>query len=185
MMGFDIETGDMLWSHEQDNYPPDKRNPGYGDTHANTVIYDHGAIYYAAGDGNCGVKLTLSDDGSQLTEVWRNKGFDSYMGGIIKLGSQLYGSGTAKPQLVAIDSKTGILTDTLAIGRGTIVVADSMIYYYNQQGMVHLVSYDTGKLASVSSFRITKGSREHFSHPLIHKGVMYIRHGHVIMGYAI
>ena len=97
LMGFDIGTGKLLWSHEQDNYPLEKRAPGYGDTHCNTVLFDKGSIYYAAGDGNGGVKLRLSEDGSSITEVWRNKGFDSYMGGIVKIDNFLYGCGTAIP----------------------------------------------------------------------------------------
>lgn len=185
LMGFDVETGELLWSHEQDNYPVEKRKPGYGDTHANTIIYDNGAIYYAAGDGNGGVKLDLSEDGEKIEEIWRNKGFDSFMGGIIKLGEYIYGSGTRSPSLVSIEAKTGIIVDSLAIGRGSIISADHMIYYYSQRGSVHLVSFDEGKLDAVSEFRIDKGSQEHFSHPLIHNGVLYIRHGNVVLGYDI
>src|SRR5674476_705807 len=81
----------------------EKRLPGYGDTHSNTILYEKGFIYYAAGDGNCGVKLKLSDDGTKITEIWRNKSFDSFMGGIVKIGDYLYGSGTVKPQLLGIN----------------------------------------------------------------------------------
>ncbi|MDA3823474.1 MAG: PQQ-binding-like beta-propeller repeat protein, partial [Bacteroidales bacterium] len=185
LMGFDVETGDFLWSHEQDNFAPDKRKFGYGDTHANTIIYEDGFIYYAEGDGNCGVKLELSEDGSKLNEIWRNKEFDSFMGGVIKIGDYLYGGGTAKPYLFSIDINTGQLSDSLKVGRGVVVSADNMIYYYNQSGNVSLVSYDSGKLKDLSSFRIKKGSQEHFSHPVFHKGIMYLRHGHVIMGYKL
>lgn len=185
LMALDVDSGDLLWSHEQDNFAPAQRKFGYGDTHANTVIYDNGAIYYAEGDGNCGVKLVLSEDATKIKEAWRNKGFDSYMGGIVKLGDYLYGSGTVKPLLVSIEGDSGILSDSLSIGRGTIVVADNMIYYYSQRGTVSLVSYSNGKLTEVSSFRITKGNQEHFSHPCIYKHVMYIRHGDVVLGYEI
>ena len=64
LLGFDTQTGALLWSHEQESYPPEQRKPGYGDTHANSVLYEDGSIFYAAGDGNCGVKLDLKDDGS-------------------------------------------------------------------------------------------------------------------------
>ncbi|MBM3420697.1 MAG: hypothetical protein FJY11_06135, partial [Bacteroidetes bacterium] len=30
LMGFDAATGEMLWFHEQDNLPVEKRKPGYG-----------------------------------------------------------------------------------------------------------------------------------------------------------
>jgi outer membrane protein assembly factor BamB len=185
LLGFDIHSGELLWIHEQDNYPVEERKPGNGDTHSNTVLYEDGFIYYAAGDGNCGVKLRLSDDGAEIEEIWRNKGFDSYMGGIIKIGDHLYGSATVKPQLRSIHTETGVLTDSLSIGRGVVIAADSMIFYYNQQGKMHLISFNDGKMKSVSSFSIERGTREHFSHPLIHDGVLYLRRGNTLMAYQI
>ena len=185
MMGFDVDSGELLWTHEQDNWPVEQRKFGYGDTHANTVIFEDNDIYYAEGDGNCGVKLAVSEDGNNIKEVWRNKSFDSYMGGVIKLGDKLYCGGTAKPYLYALDAASGVITDSLKVGRGALVWADNMLYYYNQSGGVHLVDYISGSLNDISSFRLTKGSQEHFSHPLIHDGIMYIRHGNIIVGYDI
>jgi outer membrane protein assembly factor BamB len=185
MMGIDTETGTLLWSHEQDNYPVEKRLPGYGDTHCNTVLYENGSIYYVAGDGNCGVKLKLSSDGTQITEVWRNKGFDSFMGGVVKIGDYMYGSGTAKPELLAINASTGVLTDSLRIGSGAIIAADSRLYYYTQKGDMMLLSYNQGKIQKVSSFKIKEGKLQHFSHPVIHDGVLYQRHGDVLMAFDI
>jgi outer membrane protein assembly factor BamB len=185
LMGFDTKSGKLLWSHEQDNFTIDKRIPGNGDTHSNTVIYDNGSIYYAEGDGNCGVKLSLSEDGTKITQVWRNKGFDSYMGGIVKIGDYLYGSGTAKPEIVAINAITGQLTDSLRIGSGALIAADNMLYYYTQKGDLMLLSYNQGKIENVSSFRIKKGTREHFSHPVINNGILYQRHGTVLMAFDI
>jgi outer membrane protein assembly factor BamB len=185
LMGFDIKTGNLLWAHEQDNFTPDKRIPGNGDTHSNTVLYDNGSIYYAAGDGNGGVKLRLSDDGTKITEVWRNHGFDSYMGGIVKIGDYLYGSGTVKPDLRSVNASTGVLTDSLRIGSGAIISADNMLYYYTQKGDMMLLSCNQGKIAKVSSFRIKEGTLQHFSHPVIHRGVLYQRHGNVLMAFDI
>ena len=185
LMGFDTKTGKLLWSHEQDNTPLEKRIPGNGDTHCNTVLYENGSIYYAAGDGNCGVKLSLSEDGTRITQVWRNKGFDSYMGGIVKIGNFLYGSGVAKPDLRAINSETGILTDSLRVGSGAIIAADDMLYYYSQKGDLMLISYNQGKILKVSSFRIQKGAKEHFSHPVINNGILYQRHGNTLMAFDI
>ncbi len=185
LMGFDTETGEMLWAHEQDNLAMDERIPGMGDTQSNTVLYEDGAIFYAAGDGNCGVRLDLSEDGSKITEVWRNKGFDSYMGGIVKLGDFLYGSGTAKKELRSINALTGQLTDSLRIGSGALIAADDMLYYYTQRGTLNLLNYDNGKMKLISSFRVQKGSNEHFSHPVIYQRVLYQRHGRMMMAYDI
>jgi outer membrane protein assembly factor BamB len=185
LMGFDSKSGQLLWWHEQDNFPPDKRTPGNGDTHCNTVIFNAGAIYYAAGDGNCGVKLSLSEDGTRIKEVWRNKGFDCIMGGIVKIGNYLYGSGSARPVLVSINATTGELTDSLRIGSGALISADNMLYYYTQKGDMMLLSFNDGKIEKVSSFRIRKGTAEHFSHPVINKGVLYQRHGNVLMAFDL
>jgi outer membrane protein assembly factor BamB len=185
LMGIDVETGRLLWSHEQVNYPLEKRAPGYGDTHCNTVLFDNGSIYYAAGDGNCGVKLKLSDDGSTITELWRNKGFDSFMGGIVKIDNFIYGCGTTSPDLRVINAETGILSDSLRIGIGALIAADNMLYYYTQKGDLMLIGYNQGKIEKISSFRIKKGTLQNFSHPVINKGVLYQRHGNVLMAFDI
>jgi outer membrane protein assembly factor BamB len=185
IMGLDAETGELLWSQEQTNYPPEKRSPGYGDTHANSVIYKDGSIYYAAGDGNGGVRLDLSEDGGEISQVWRNPGFDSFMGGIVMIGQHLYTSGTTTQYFKSIDASTGVLTDSLKIGQGAVIAADDMLYYYNQRGQMYLISYDEGKMKELSSFKITKGTRHHFSHPVIHKGVLYQRRGEALMAYDI
>jgi len=185
IMGLDAETGELLWSQEQTSYPPEKRSLGYGDTHANSVIYSDGSIYYAAGDGNGGVRLDLSEDGSEISQVWRNPGFDSFMGGIVMIGQHLYTSGTTTQYFKSIDASTGVLTDSLKIGQGAVIAADDMLYYYNQRGQMYLISYDEGKMKELSSFKITKGTRHHFSHPVIHKGVLYQRRGEALMAYDI
>jgi outer membrane protein assembly factor BamB len=185
LLGIDAGTGELLWTHGQDNVPPDKREPGNGDTHSNTVYFENGFIYYIAGDGNGAVKLELSADGKQIRQIWRNKTVDNYMGGFIKSGNYLYSCLSEKKKLVSIDANTGQIADSLKIGTGTIIFSDGLLYYYNQRGEMNLVRPDNGKLNLVSSFKITAGTKEHFSHPVIHDGVLYIRHGKAFLAYSI
>ncbi len=183
LLGFDALTGELLWSHEQTNYPPEERKPTLGDTHANTVVYDGNAIYYVEGDGNCAVKLDLTSDGSQISEVWRNNRFDSYMGGVVKVGDYLYCGGTRSPSLLSVNASSGVLADSMRLGSGVVIYADNMLYYYSQRGSLHLVEVNKGKMKEISSLRIKKGTKEHFSHPVFYKGVLYLRHGKVVLGY--
>jgi len=37
----------------------------------------------------------------------------------------------------------------------------------------------------VSKFKIVNGTKEHFAHPVISNGVLYIRHGNALMAYEI
>lgn len=185
IMGIDAETGELLWSQEQFGVSLEERGLGYGDTHANSVIYNNGSVYYAAGDGNRGVRLDLSEDGSEITEVWRNERFDSFFGGIVMLGNHLYTSGTSSQYLLSIDASTGILSDSLKIGQGALISADQMLYYYNQRGEMRLISFSEGKMKEISSFKIKKGSAHHFSHPVIYRGVLYQRRGNALMAFDI
>ena len=185
MLGIDAETGELLWTHDQDNIPLAERKPGNGDTHSNTVYFEDGFIYYIAGDGNCAVKLSLSDDGRKITQVWRNKAIDNYMGGFVKLGNYLYTCLSEKRQLVCLDASNGQVTDSLKCGAGSVIFADNLLYYYNQRGEVKLVKPDPKKMEILGSFKVTAGTKEHFSHPVISDGIFYIRHGKALMAYDI
>jgi outer membrane protein assembly factor BamB len=185
LMGIDAEKGELLWVHEQINTPADKREPGVGDTHGNTVLYSKPMLYYVEGDGNCAVALKLSADGASIEQVWNNALVDNYMGGIVLIDKNIYSCAFSKNDLVSIDVSNGVVTDSLALGRGTLVAADDMLYYYNNSGEVHLVDYQNGDLKAISSFKINKGSKEHFAHPVIDKGVLYIRHGEYLGAYKI
>jgi hypothetical protein len=171
--------------HNQDNVPVAERKLGLGDTHANTVLYENGIIYYAAGDGNCGVKLELSADGSRIKEVWRNIAFDSYMSGFVKIGDYLYGCGTAKPGFVSLNAQTGELGKELKIGTGAVIANEDLLFYYNFRGEVMLINADPVNMDVISKFRITKGQKEHFAHPVIHDGKLYVRHGNWLQAFRI
>jgi outer membrane protein assembly factor BamB len=185
LLGHDTKTGEILWVHNQDNVMPEDRKPGMGDTHSNTIIYEDGFIYYAAGDGNGGVKLELSQQGDSIKEVWRNADFDSYMGGIVKIGNYLYGCGTVKKDFKSINAETGKIEKILKIGSGAVIAADNMLYYYNWAGQVMLITQDPINMEVVSKFRIKKGQKEHFAHPVINNGKLYVRHGNVIQAFNI
>jgi outer membrane protein assembly factor BamB len=185
LLGIDTETGELLWTHMQDNTPVEKREPGIGDTHSNNVIFDDGFIYYAVGDGNRGVKLRLSEDGTQITEVWRTPDLDTYMSSFVKLGDYIYGCGTRKKDLKSFHVETGEVVDSMRAGTGAIIAADNMLYYYNWGGELSLLSCENGRFKKRSSFKVTRGTGEHFSHPVIKNGVLYQRRGDALMAFDI
>lgn len=185
LMGFDTENGDLLWYHEQDNLTPEERILGMGDTHSNCIIYENGSLYYQAGDGNGGVRLDVSPDGTNITEIWRNRWFDGFMGGIIKKGEYIYGSSASKPELRVVNAASGEEVDSLRIGQGAIMSANNLLYYYSQAGIMYLISPGNGHPEVISSFRITRGQLQHFSHPVINSGILFQRHGDVLMAFNI
>lgn len=190
LMGHDTKTGELLWVHNQNYIRPENRRPDNDEVYGNTVIYEDGFIYYTstpAGTdvGNGGVKLALAKDGKSIIEVWRNRDFDSYIGGIVKIGDHLYGCGTVKRGFKCINATTGEIENVLKIGNGVVIAADGMLYYYNFGGEVLLITPDSKNMEVVSKFRIKKGDKEHFAHPVINNGKLYVRHGNVIQAFNI
>ena len=185
LMGIDTRNGNLLWTHPQVNIPVDKREPGNGDTHSNTVWYENGPIFYIAGDGNGAVRLTLSADGTSIKQVWCNPVIDNYMSGFIKLGNTIYSGSDSKKLIYGLDAATGQVTDTLKCGIGTMISDGKMLYYYNQRGEMNLVRTGVSGMELVNMFKITLGTKEHFSHPVIDHGVLYLRHGKALMAWDI
>ena len=71
------------------------------------------------------------------------------------------------------------------ISPSVIIAADGMLYVYSQRGEMALVKPNPDSFELVSSFNVTLGTNQHFAHPVIHGGVLYIRHGNVLMAYLI
>jgi len=61
-----------------------------------------------------------------------------------------------------------------------------MLYCYEERrGHVALVRPTPDDFEIVSTFKITKGSGPYWAHPAICNGILYIRHGDVLMAYDI
>lgn len=176
LMGFDAQTGELLWTHKQE---------GEGDVQVNTPWYEDGSIYYICSDGNGAVKLNLSEDGTTITEVWRNKRSDNLMGAFIVLDDYIYTSSYNTRQYYVQDAKTGELTDSVDFDKGSIIYADGKLYLYNQRGKFGLFEPAGPTMNLISSFRITKGTKAHFAHPVICDGILYVRRGDALLAYDI
>ena len=50
---------------------------------------------------------------------------------------------------------------------------------------MNLINPNDGNPKVVSTFKITKGTKEHSSQPVIDRGRYYLRHGNVLMAYDI
>jgi len=176
LIGLDASTGEFLWSHYQG---PE------GDIQANTPLFENGNIYYVTGNGNGAVKLALSEDGSSVTEIWKNVDVSDVHGGFIKIGDFLYTSQYGPRRYCCVNVNTGLLTDSLKFDKGAIIMADDMLYCYTEKGMVGLVKPGNGKMTLISSFKLPLGKKEYFTIPVISDGVLYMRHGNAMLAYDI
>ena len=174
MLGLDAETGEVLWTYELSLK---------GDAPSNNPIYSEGFIYMVAGGGNGAAKFEISQDGTQIKKNWSNDEFNTYFGGFVMIGNFLYGSSKSQPLWMSVDALTGKNVDSLSFKAGAIFSAGEDMVIYGQTGEVGLVSLNRGKMTLTGSFKIAKGSKEHFSHPLMSGGRLFIRHGDTLLVY--
>jgi outer membrane protein assembly factor BamB len=176
ILGLDANTGELLWSQPQKNVTYKQQ--------CNTPIFADGSIYYVAGDGNGAVKLELSPDGKNITEIWSNATVKNNFNGFVKIGNYLFSTDKAQ-KLKCIDTNTGMVTDSLQINKGSLIAADGMLYCYSDNGEINLIKLAGTKMEVVGKMKCNLGTNEHFSHPVIQNGVLYIRHGKALMAYEI
>ncbi len=177
ILGLDAKDGKLLWSHPHTN----RHN-----VHANTPVYADGGLFCFSGYGQGGVKLALSEDGSSVKKEWFNANLDSRMGGMVLIDGYLYGSGDNNRQWRSVDWKTGeekyAATD---VGKGVVIAADGMLYCYSERGELALVTATPAGFDVKGLTKVELGTAQHWSHPVINKGRLYLRHGDVLIAYKI
>ncbi len=181
VMGIDANTGKMYWRIEQTQQ---------NKIHANTPLFCDGKLLVSSADRKetSGlVQLQLSDNGKSAAVVWRDKKFISLMGGFVKIDSCLYGSAYLRKDWRVIDWNTGkTLVKNKELGGGAIIYADGLFYCYAERdGAMALVNATPSKFEILSKFKVPLGTKEHWAHPVIDDGTLYIRHGNALMAYNI
>ena len=177
LVAFHAETGELLWSQAL---------PSQNNINPNTPIYIDGMILAVTGYKGGSWLCRLKDGGKSAELVWKNDEMDNQMGGVIKAGDYLYGSGHFNNNWFCVDWKTGETKYKVQdIGRSNVIAADGMLYCYSEKGEMFLVKPNPEKLEIVSSFKVTLGTNQHWAHPVIYQGVLYLRHGDTLMAYKI
>ena len=71
--------------------------------------------------------------------------------------------------------------------QGCIISADGMLYIYDERkGNIGLLKANPEKFDLISSFQVTPGESGPFrAHPVIHNGILNLRHRNALMAYNI
>lgn len=178
IFGVDCSNGDLLW-----NYPIAFK---YDGDHCNTPVYDAPFIYNVTHDenGKGAIKLKLSDDGKSIREVWTNPQVKNNLGGFVIVDHKLFVT-TENKNLNVLNPEDGSIEQKIRAPYGGLIFADNKFICYGHNGDVALFNYENGRLIPGGTFKITKGTKEHFAHPVISNGILYIRHGEALMAYRI
>jgi len=177
IVAFNADTGEKLWSFPQTNTQ---------NIHPNTPLYSDGMIFSTTGYKGGSMLLRLKDGGKATEQVWKNSKVDTQIGGAVQAGDYIYASGHQNKYWFCIDRKTGeTVYNVRDMAPCNVIYADGMLYCYSEKGTMNLVKPNPNKFELVSSFKVTFGTDQHWAHPVIHDGVMYLRHGNALMAYKI
>ncbi|MDR3095296.1 MAG: PQQ-binding-like beta-propeller repeat protein [Bacteroidales bacterium] len=181
IVGVDVATGKKLWSYENINRT---------NVHPNIPVYSDNMLLCTSGYGKGSVMLRLTDGGRNVEKVWESSDLDSRIGAMVKTGNYAYGSGDKNKFWFCVDWKTGeqkYKDNQFGIGNviANVVGNDAMLYCYSDKGDFALVKATPEKFDIVGKFSITLGTDQHWAHPVIYKGTLYVRHGNTLMAYKI
>lgn len=181
IMGIDAGSGEMYWRIEQTQG---------NKIHANTPLYADGKLVVSSVDAKSTsglVQIELSEEGRKAEVVWRNKKFRNLLGGIVKIDSCIYGSTAMGKDWQVLSWNTGeMLVQNKELGGGSIIRADGLFYGYTErEGEIALVDANPSKIEILNKFEVPMGTDQHWARLVIHKGMLYVRHGDALMAYRI
>ncbi len=180
VIGIDIRTGEMLWSH-----PFGTKN----DQHVNMPIFSNGYVLVSSGHSTGTMMLKINPDSKGVKEVWSSEEFDNCHGGVILVDGYVYGSGCRmnKKRFFCADFMTGKITQVdRTMRKVSMTYADGMLYGLTDKGLMYLLALKPGGFSIVSEFNpIRDGKGLFLSHPVIFREKLYIRHGSTLYAYDV
>ena len=180
------DSGEIAWSYRWHNPAKWDQN---GLIWANTPVYNENKIFLTMGYDYHAVMLEMDSLASGVSEKFIDQTFDNHHHGVILHNKYLYGSNwqnNKNGKWVCMKWDSGEIMyvhpwDT----KGSMIMADGLLYMYNEKGTVGIAKPNPDKFEIISEFKITKGAGPHWAHPFIGEGKLLIRHGEVLMVYDI
>jgi len=176
LVAVDASNGELIW---QVDYPAS------WDIHANTPVVHGNLIYVSDGYRHGGRCFEVSADGRSVKQKWKEGTLDVHHGGIVAVDGIIYGSSN-RGHFTALDFETGeVLSSIPRAGKGSTIYADGRLYLYTERGEVKLIDPSPRALKHLGSLKIEAGSAQHWAHPVITDGRLYIRHGNAMMAFDL
>jgi len=177
VMGIDISNGEVLWSHP---------HAGRSTQHSNTLIYHDNMLLSITAAGTGAQMLRLTNGGRSVEQAWTNERILNRHGHAIQFGDYVLASSERPGVWFLMNWRSGevLFTDN-TLGTGAIIKADGMFYIYTERGEMVLVRPNMERLDIVSRFPVPMGTAQHWAHPIIYNGVLFVRHGNALLAYQI
>jgi outer membrane protein assembly factor BamB len=186
VFGIDASNGNIMWSVA--HTPADD---GDDLIKCVTPLYKDGRVYVSGGYDTEGMMVEIAKDGRSAKVLWTDKLLDVHHGGVVLIDGYIYGSNwinNGNGDWCCIDWNTGEKKWVEHWNcKGSIISAEGMLYIFDEKkGNIGLLKVNPEKFDLVSSFQVTLGNAGPFwAHPVIHNGILYLRHTNALMAYDI
>ncbi len=178
VLSIKAETGELVWTHPLEGIK--------NGAHVATPYYRDGYLFLMDGFEIGVVMLKIADDGQSAKLLWKNELMDETNGHSVVIGDNIYGSAESKKKLICLDWFTGeVKFEIRKFAPSTVIYAEDHIYAYTYSGQLGLVQPTETEFIDKGSFKLEKGSELHIMHPVIYKGVLYVRYVNDLMAFNI
>jgi outer membrane protein assembly factor BamB len=181
MVGVDADSGKLLWRAE---------HVSFADENVLSPVYQDGHVLVSSVvAGTRKWKIDVDGKEASVQEVWKSRQMDNHHGGAVLLDGHLYGSSCVfnQSQWICLDWQSGkMLYVAAGVGKGSLTVADGMLYILGERGTMGLVTPSPEAHAVISRFDLPKGGEGlWWAHPVVCDGRLYVRHGEFLYAYDI
>ena len=107
-------------------------------------------------------------------QVWFENRMQNHHCSSVLVDGYLYGFGGSN--LMCVNFKTGETAwRDRSVGKGSLVYADGHLYCFSERGTVGLIKATPDAYHEVSRFKIEKGRRPTWAHPVVARGKLFLR----------
>lgn len=186
ILALNPQNGDIVWSYKYFN---SEKWDQTGLIWTNTPVFHEDEIFLTMGYDYPAVMIKMDSTGTSVSPKFTDQTFDNHHHGVIYHDGHLYGSNwqnNKRGRWICMKWESGEIIyvnewDT----KGAMIMADGLLYCYNEKGNVGIAKADPEGFNIISQFKIKKGAGPHWAHPFIADGKLLIRHGDVLMVYNI
>jgi outer membrane protein assembly factor BamB len=180
VLGVDVATGKLLWSHA---------HKSFCDQNVTSPIFHDGRVFVASGHKAGARVIHLGPNNTDVQQEWFGTTLDNCHGGVVLLDGHLYGSGCRmyNKGLVCVEFATGkVQYRAEEIGKVSLTWADGLLYCFDNDGDMLLVKVTSEAATIISRFTVPRKGNDHtLTHPVVCGGRLYLRHHDDLFAYDV
>ena len=186
----DVDQGRLQWSSnfQQDSGGKIERVEW---SNCNPPLVKGNQFFVTQGYNQGGVMYEIHPDGQSVEKRWTSKVLDAHHDGAVEVDGRIYGSNwlsneTGKWCCLEWETGNTIYDEPWAnLGKGITITADGKLFLYEEKRGTLALAKPGDHFDVVGSFRMDYGTKEHWAHPVISDGVLYVHRGNTLAAFDI